>query len=373
MILISPILRMVGIFATLIIYLITALSCFGGIISPTITSLGSVLTIGMPIMLTISAVITILWFCFGHWIIGSVGVMTFIICLSPIRMWFPMNVAPKPDPDAFKFTILTWNTLHGDDLEEPDTKRARMLEEILKQDADIVCLQEIFCFSPKCLKHYDQAVVDSLFAKYPYRLGDGTYDLRILSKYPLRHAYFGNVNHFTLAEYFTIKFPQREIAMANVHLPSFMLNEEEKNIFSMSGLREDVKKNGVSAGVKDEKRLSGLILKKLSNAIPVRAEAAGKVTQGLGQLAMPIIICGDFNDVPASWTYRMFLKKGFKDAYCATNFFPTYTFYPHLFYFHLDQIFYRGSIEPLSVKRLNIRTSDHLPLLATFQLLPDPY
>ncbi|MDE7510540.1 MAG: endonuclease/exonuclease/phosphatase family protein, partial [Muribaculaceae bacterium] len=86
--------------------------------------------------------------------------------------------------------------------------------------------------------------------------------------------------------------------------------------------------------------------------------------------SMPTVICGDFNDVPASWTYRLFLKEGFKDAYCATNFFPTYTFYPHGFYFHLDQMLYRGDIRPLGVDRLDIRTSDHLPLLATFEVDP---
>lgn len=369
MIIISPIfklvMRIIGIIVSIIVYTGTVISCYGGLISPDITPLGSVATIGMPIMVTISAIITVLWFVFGHWIIGSGGVLMFIICLSPIRMWFPMHFAPKPDPDVRKFTVLTWNTLHGDDLEQPDSKNARMLEEILKQDADIVCLQEIFGFEERFLKHYSQATVDSIFEKYPYRLGDGTYDLRILSKYPLEHLYFGSVHKFNLAEYFVVRFPERRIAMANVHLPSFALNENEKNIFSMGELE--------SGGISEKKSLTHEIIGKLKYAIPMRAEAARKVNEGFGKMAMPIIICGDFNDVPASWTYRLFLKAGFKDAYTATNFFPTYTFYPHAFYFHLDQIFYRGSIKPLSVKRLNIRTSDHLPLLAEFEFIRDSY
>ena len=364
MIIISSVVRLVLIILSLLIYFFTALSCFGGLVPPAVTPIGSVLTIGMPVMLTISAVIIILWFCFGHWIIGSVGIMTLILCLSPIKMWFPMNSPDKPTPGETQFTVLTWNTLHGDDLEHPETKHARMLEEILRQDADIVCLQEVFGFSEKYLKHFDQNVMDSIYKKYPYHIGGGSYDAQVFSKYPLRSIYFGNINRYQLAEYFTVKFPEREIAMANIHLPSFALDETEKNIFSMSALRND------SVG---RKKLGLRILHKLEYAIPTRAEGAKKVNNALSELAMPVVICGDFNDVPASWTYRMFLKNGFKDAYVATNFFPTYTFYPHLFYFHLDQVFYRGSIKPLSVKRLDIRTSDHLPLLATFEFLPDPY
>lgn len=364
MIIVSPILRIIGIVATYIIYLVTILSCFGGMVPPSLTPWGSVLSIGMPFMVTISAAITILWFCFGHWIVGSAGVLTFIICISPIRMWFPMNGEKKPEREASTFTILTWNILHDRDLEDPGHVGSRTFSKILEIDADVVCLQEIQGFTPKNLHHYDQAILDSLFKKYPYVLGEDTYDLRILSKYPLRHIYFGSVNKYNLAEYFTVKFPEREIAMADIHLPSFALDENEKHIFTM--------------GDRDEKapskeNLSKAIVRKLKHAIPVRADAAKKINNGFQGLSMPVIICGDFNDVPASWTYRLFLKSGFKDAYVETNFFPTYTFYPNHLYFHLDQIFYRGSVKPLSVKRINIHTSDHLPLLATFEFLPDPY
>lgn len=363
MIVVSPILRIIGIIASAILWTVTAISCFGGLIPPSVTPLGSVMTIGMPYLVTLSAIVTVFWFCFGHWIIGSGGVLMFIVCISPIRMWFPMNFEKKPEAGVRTFSVMTWNILHGDDLEKPDYQGSRVFEEILKQDADIVCLQECFGFKPNLLKHFSRESLDSLLAKYPYQLGDGTYDLRILSKYPLRHIYFGSVYQFALAEYFTVKFSEREIAMANVHLPSFALDENEKNIFS----------TGDSAGIRGKESLAKHILAKFKHAIPIRAKAAEKVNEGFKNLAMPVIVCGDFNDVPASWTYRLFLKSGFKDAYAATNFFPTNTFYPHGFYFHLDQIFYRGKVKPLSVKRINIKSSDHYPLRAEFEFDIDPY
>lgn len=358
MLIISPILRLIFKIATIIFYLLTALCCFGGYISPEIFPLGSVAVIGMPIMLTISAILTIIWLCMGRWIVAAIGVIMFIACATPIKMWFPMNSPTDPEPGAPTLTLLTWNTLHGSDLEQPDYDGSRMMEKILELRPDVVCLQEIFGFNKGALQHFSQQALDSLRAIYPYELGNGTYDLRILSRYPLRHIYFGSLHSIRLAECFTVKTPTREVAIANVHLPSFLLNDDEKGIFHMSNVNAK-KKETLGLG----------IIRKMERVFPQRAEAARKVLNGFDELAMPTIVCGDFNDVPASWTYRLFLKEGFQDAYVATNFFPTYTFYPNLMYFHLDQIFYRGALRPLSVERIDIRTSDHLPLLATFQIL----
>lgn len=359
MIIVSPLIRLILKIATIVFYLLTALCCFGGYISPNIFPLGSIAVIGMPIMLTISAILTVVWLCFRGWITAGIGVIMFIACSTPIKMWFPMNSPSEPEPaDAPTLTILTWNTLHGADLENPKAEGSRMLSKILELKPDVVCLQEIFGFDRTCLQYYSQATMDSLLKIYPYQLGDGTYDLRILSRYPLRHIYFGSLHSVRLAECFTVKTPTREIAIANVHLPSFLLNENEKGLFSVE-----------NANAKEKEKLGLDIVHKMERVFPERAEAAQKVLNGFEELAMPTIVCGDFNDVPASWVYRLFLKAGFQDAYVATNFWPTYTYYPHKFYFHLDQIFYRGAVRPLSVERLDIRTSDHLPLLATFQIL----
>lgn len=356
MFIVSPIVRLVAKIASVILYIITALCCFGGAVSPTLFPLGSVAVVGMPVMLTISAIVTIAWLCTGRWIIGGLGILMFFICLSPIKMWFPMKSPTEAEPGEPTLTILTWNILQGEDLEKPEATTSRTLSKILEVDADVVCLQEIYGLNGKCLKYFSQATVDSLRKVYPYELGDGKCDLYVLSKYPLRHIYFGSINAYNLSEYFTVKTPTREIAMANVHLPSFGFDNDERKIF-------------IKRDPRGKERLGEGIVKKMEYSFPVRAEAAEKLLNGFEDIAMPVIVCGDFNDVPASWTYRLFLKAGFQDAYVATNFFPTYTYYLNKFYFHLDQVLYRGGVRPLSVERLNIRTSDHLPLVAKFQIL----
>lgn len=43
------------------------------------------------------------------------------------------------------------------------------------------------------------------------------------------------------------------------------------------------------------------------------------------------------------------------------------TYNKHLFWFHIDQILYRGAIRPLSVKKGSLKSSDHYPLTAEFE------
>ncbi len=84
----------------------------------------------------------------------------------------------------------------------------------------------------------------------------------------------------------------------------------------------------------------------------------------------PTIISGDFNDVAGSWAYRKLIQAGYTDAYAETAFGPTITYNQHMFFFHIDQVFFRGRIDTLSVKRLKLETSDHYPLMAEFAFLP---
>lgn len=101
-------------------------------------------------------------------------------------------------------------------------------------------------------------------------------------------------------------------------------------------------------------------------------------TPDLAQLdgAAPVVVAGDTNDWQGELKRKFFTPAGFA---CATNRGPasgwalrTYpSFAPNV---GLDKIFYRGAIELLSVQRSRLEiariASDHLPVIAEFQLHP---
>ena len=109
------------------------------------------------------------------------------------------------------------------------------------------------------------------------------------------------------------------------------------------------------------------ILGKMRNAFSVQARQLELLCEILKDYKDPIVVCGDMNNVPESYTWRVMTRNGFKDAYSEVGFGHLITYNKHLFWLHLDQIMYRGALRPLNVKKNRIKTSDHFPLTATFE------
>ncbi|MDE5976192.1 MAG: endonuclease/exonuclease/phosphatase family protein, partial [Muribaculaceae bacterium] len=163
-------------------------------------------------------------------------------------------------------------------------------------------------------------------------------------------------------DFFKVNFPGGKILnIGMVHLYSYDLSEEERNVM------KDMK--SVDGAKESMKELKGSILHKLRNAFRQRANNATQLREAINTIrpSAPLIVCGDFNDVPASWAYEIIKGDDMRDAYADTNFGPAITFNLHGFYFHIDQMLYRGNLRALNLKVDKINTSDHYPLVAEFE------
>jgi endonuclease/exonuclease/phosphatase family metal-dependent hydrolase len=92
------------------------------------------------------------------------------------------------------------------------------------------------------------------------------------------------------------------------------------------------------------------------------------VRQELDASPHPNIICGDFNDVPNSYTYfhirgnmqDAFIQKGFGIGRSYVNLSPT---------LRIDYILASPEFTVLQCKRFNLPYSDHHPIVADLQLI----
>ncbi|MDE5808215.1 MAG: endonuclease/exonuclease/phosphatase family protein, partial [Muribaculaceae bacterium] len=257
----------------------------------------------------------------------------------------------------------TYNILHGDDQEKGNDKPGnRSFEYIINSGADIVCLQEMNSVvnDPKEV-HNLHEFQDTLKKIYPYQVGSVSCDQKVLSKYPVRmlnhEAFFGpGDNRWFSAFKVTIK--RRELTLINMHLISMSLSDKERDI---------VKDFAKGKGKEAMGELKGSIMNKFHNRTMFRADRAAAIRRAIDNVNGPLIICGDFNDVPESWCYRLLRGDDLRDAYVETSFGPLVTYNRHGFWFHLDQIFYRGPLQALSVTKGRLRSSDHYPLIAEFE------
>ena len=339
--LVGPIFRNVMRVVSTVVYLLTILSAFGGKFNPQYFTIPAVFTLALPYFAIATGVLVIFWACMRKLIFTGLGVGTIILCMAPMAQAFPFGSKKSPTEGKLKFSLMSYNILHTDDRQDPQYPGNRAVEFILHSGMDIVCLAELHNFTPEEFKKASPQLVDSLIRAYPYRAGLSSTDIKVMSKYPVeRTGYkwdgerYGWSQRFDL---FKVHFPGgHTLNLAMVHLYSYDLSEDERKVVT-------------------------------GNPFQRRAENAALLRKEIDRISGPLIVCGDFNDVPASWSYNLIMGDDLKDAYTETNFGPTFTYNAHMFYFHIDQILYKGDLKALSVRKGKIKTSDHYPLLSEFE------
>lgn len=356
---INPILRLIGKLLSVAVFFLTILAAYCGRINPDYFAFPSIIVLLLPYLGVATALITIAWFIGGRWIFGALGVATLAFCWTPLSNVAPLKFSQSPEPGATTFKLLTYNILHGEDMRHPEESGKRSIRFLTESGADIICLQELFTFEEPEVKGITKELRDSLFAVYPYRAGGHSVDLTVLSKYPVRLTDMGNDSNFPRVRYFSLDIKGKRLIIGNMHLISYDLSEDEREVVT------DIK--SVSSAKKSISEFKGTIKPKLTTSFKERAGNVRKMLSTLESVSGPLIVCGDFNDVPESYAYRLMRAEGFRDAYADTGFGPIYTYNAHLFLFHLDQVFYRGPLKALSVKKERINSSDHYPLMVEFE------
>ena len=84
---------------------------------------------------------------------------------------------------------------------------------------------------------------------------------------------------------------------------------------------------------------------------------------------MQLIICGDFNDTPLSYTYNQILNAGFKDAFISASRGIGKTYCGSLPLLRIDYFWYNDFIKVLDFNRIKKTTSDHYPLIMSFNII----
>lgn len=349
---------------SVIFFLLTILSAFGGSINPDYLTFPSLLCLALPYFAIITILITVFWAACKKIIFCALGVFTIVICLTPLSDAFPLGGARKPTEGSQKFKIISWNVIHAWDLREKEFPGNRAASYMINSGADVICLAEFRNFTEKEIKDLTPAQKDSLYNTYPYRVGKPHSAIRVMSKYPVSRMEKIRVDFKgeTRFDLFEVEFPNsKNLVIAMVHLYSYGLSEQERNVVTEI--------NSVKTAKESMSEFKGSIRQKLRKAFQLRAEDAQELRKVLDEIPkdQPLIVCGDFNDVPASWTYNIVRGDDLRDAYAETNFGPAITYNMHAFYFHIDQMLYRGPLEALDLTIGKIDTSDHYPLIGEFE------
>jgi len=313
----------------------------------------------LPLMIPFAIVANIILACFlivGRKIIFILPVLALIIGWKFVQVTFQVNEKNNADEGL---TVLSYNThlfnfRWGHDARETAPQNA--LQWVRDHPADIKCLQEF-------LQDYTTPSHNSIKQlsregeyEYAYHIVDGnpkkqSYGMAIFSRYPIINEgiIFDNKRN-NGAMFVDIKISNDTIRVYNTHLESMSIRAEQL---------------GDVEGIKQNYRST---LRKLKNGIQTRAAQVKILSEHVQNSPYPVIMAGDFNDVPYSYTYftlRSILKNAFEDAGRGFGF----TYNKVLFFLRIDNIFYSKGLDAIQFKtHREVDYSDHYPISAAFKL-----
>lgn len=280
---------------------------------------------------------------------------------GPTRTYCPLNLPQEPPPGSIK--VLSYNVM-GFAVEVLDNVGPNpVIEYILGQDADIVCLQEYaWPGAQDSLRRVMEARypyhVDSPSHGYAQRAGGGDH-VAVFSRFPVlaSHIFEIDTKGNTLAGYLLL-VGRDTVCVVNGHLETNGLSVADKARFAHLAAGQT---RGREAG-REVRTLAG----KLAEAARVRAPQADSIehaTSHARRHGSPVIVCGDLNDHPLSYAHRR-AAEGLTDCYRETATGPGFTFHHHSMHFRIDNIFCSSHYRPYRchVDR-SIALSDHYPMV----------
>ena len=265
--------------------------------------------------------------------------------------------------------ILSWNVSSWDEYNKEKSGGASyrqvMLQEVKNSHADILCFQEFF--ESRDPKLFDPNIPELEKMGYPFHyyvgveggLPGSEYGIVIFSKYPINNTGvfdFGDPNDVQQLIYADIQFNSQNVRVMTVHLQSVRFGQEEyESLNQMKHSKKD--------GFKD----SRTIVSKLKKGYQARSQQADIVKDYIKESPYPVILCGDFNDVPNSYAYFT-IKGNLQDAFLkkGSGIGRTFRFIsPTL---RIDYIFADKLFTVNQYQRITVPYSDHYGIMTDLSL-----
>ena len=344
----------------IVVLIALGLSYLAGYVSPVELWPLAFMAMAYPIILATLAVFLFYWLIRRRWFFYmNLG---FLLLkwdyITATAKPFSGNTEAKAGVKVMSYNVRLFDKYNWS---ENENSGSRIEDFILKEQPDILCIQEFYhqkgnkVNAPHKLLAKSKLKQFHLKKYFAQRENNNDFGIVTLTSYPIVNE--GTIvlenSRSALTIFSDLVIKSDTVRVYNLHLQSIHLGMDGYQV--LDGLLETQELQDV----KESKLVLGL----MKRAFLKRAEQADKIAAHIKQSPYPVIVCGDFNDVPTSYAYQTIannLNDGFSEAGSGLG--ATYVRVP---FFRIDNILFSDDFEASNHVVHQGKFSDHLAVSAS--------
>jgi len=335
---------------SIIVMVATFVGIFGGNSTPAGNTSSAMLVYALPILIILNIILLIYW-AIRRKLFAIMPLVSLLACIPYAGTMVQLGLfGGGGDASQKTLKVCSYNVAHFNH-DVSGFIAQDILSELKKQKVDVFCVQEY-------LGESGEQNNNETFKEYLPYSAKGKEDMLIFSKYPIvtseSFPFEDTNNSFMWAD---INVDGKICRVFNVHLETTGFN-------SMLHRASKITKRG---GNVESNALLRAIYQNYTVGMVTRAEQAEMVAHERDASTHPVIIAGDFNDVPYSYVYKTVkgdLNDGFREG--GKGF--MYTFRGGKKMVRIDYIFADKSLKGIDYYKTGLTYSDHFPIFMQMQL-----
>lgn len=332
-------------------------------INPILAWYVAIIGLVYPIILLVNIILLFLSFFFKKKLFRYILIIAILSGYTYHHRFFALHLKNKSNITTNDIRILSYNVKTFDlyNWTHNTFSRKKIIHFIDSIAPDIICFQEYLTDDRNIINTTDTLSdllnISHIHQFFPHKNLYFNFGMATFSRYPIikkKEIFFKESFNFALVSDI-VKAPDT-IRIFNCHLQSIHLGKKEYNLLdSISNVANKQKIKEVTP-----------LLKLLRKAYRKRAHQVKIIENAISSSPYPVIVCGDFNDPPNSYTYQI-LSKNLYDSFLEAGNGFGYTYNKFIIPYRIDFILYNDFFNAVYAQKFKIPYSDHFPYFTVLQ------
>jgi endonuclease/exonuclease/phosphatase family metal-dependent hydrolase len=297
-----------------------------------------------------------------------ISIIAIAVCWKPIQhiFQFRINNDFNNKKNGRTIRVMSWNVEHFNMLQyrKHPERKSEMIDFINEVNPDIACFQEMVAGEDrkKCINTIAEFKRKFSFPS-SYYVYDTTFDfdqnhhfgIIIYSKYPIvkmQRVVSDPTEYNSIFQYVDVVKNNDTFRVFNIHLQSLRFTDANRKYIDNPGI----------TGENDWEATKNILIK-YKTGMEKRQRQSDFIKKTLDESPYPVILCGDFNDVPNSYAYNR-IGEGLNNAFTSLGSGISNTYDGLSPTLRIDNIFADKNFNIVQYNRFVKKLSDHFPIVA---------